>query len=90
MPVRLQVDVPRPASAEVEAVAYFIVSEALANVAKHAQATQAEVAVTRVGDVLRIAVTDDGRGGAAPGSATAWMAPVCAGWRSGPRRWMAR
>jgi signal transduction histidine kinase len=66
LPVRLRVDVPRPASPSVEAVAYFIVSEALTNVAKHAQATQAEVTVTRDGDVLRIAVTDDGSGGAAP------------------------
>jgi signal transduction histidine kinase len=68
LPVRLQVDVPRPASAAVEAVAYFIVSEALANVTKHAQASQAEVAVTRAGDVLRVAVTDNGRGGAAFGA----------------------
>jgi signal transduction histidine kinase len=66
VPVRLRVDVSRPASPSVEAVAYFIVSEALTNVAKHAQATQAEVTVTRDGDVLRIAVTDDGSGGAAP------------------------
>ena len=66
LPVRLRVDVQRPASPSVEAVAYFIVSEALTNVAKHAQATQAEVTVTRDGDVLRIAVTDDGSGGAAP------------------------
>jgi signal transduction histidine kinase len=66
LPVRLRVDVPRPASPSVEAVAYFIVSEALTNVAKHAQATQAEVTVTRDGDVLRITVTDDGAGGAAP------------------------
>jgi len=48
-------------------VAYFIVSEALTNVAKHAQATRAEVTVARVGDVLRIAVSDDGSGGAVPG-----------------------
>ncbi len=68
LPVKLQVDVPRPASAAVEAVAYFIVSESLANVAKHAQATQAGVAVTRTRDVLRIIVTDNGRGGAAPGT----------------------
>src|SRR6516164_10143290 len=66
LPVRLRVDVLRPASPSVEAVAYFIVSEALTNVAKHAQAAQAEVTVTRADDVLRIAVTDDGSGGAAP------------------------
>jgi signal transduction histidine kinase len=66
LPVRLRVDVPRPASPSVEAVAYFIVSEALTNVAKHAQATRAEVAVTRDGEVLRVAVTDDGSGGAVP------------------------
>jgi signal transduction histidine kinase len=66
LPVRLRVDVPRPASPSVEAVAYFIVSEALTNVAKHAQATRAEVSVTRDGDVLRIAVADDGSGGAVP------------------------
>jgi signal transduction histidine kinase len=66
LPVRLRVDVPKPASPGVEAVAYFIVSEAITNVVKHAQATRAEVTVTRAGDILRIAVTDDGRGGAVP------------------------
>jgi signal transduction histidine kinase len=64
LPVRLKVDMPRPAAPSVEAVAYFIVSEALTNVAKHAQATQAEVAVTLDGDLLRISVTDNGAGGA--------------------------
>src|SRR6185437_675195 len=66
LPVRLRVDVPKPAAPGVEAVAYFIVSEAIANVVKHAQATRAEVTVTRAGDLLRIVVTDDGRGGATP------------------------
>jgi signal transduction histidine kinase len=66
LPVRLRVDVARPASPTVEAVAYFIISEALTNVAKHARANQAEVTVVRDGDVLRITVTDDGSGGAAP------------------------
>ncbi|MGE5288990.1 MAG: histidine kinase [Micromonosporaceae bacterium] len=79
LPVRLRVDVPRPASPSVEAVAYFIVSEALTNVAKHAQATRAEVAVARDGDVLRIAVTDDGSGGAAPAESS--------GARSGTGLW---
>src|SRR6266516_4500356 len=66
LPVKVRVDVARPASPTVEAVAYFIVSEALTNVAKHAQANRVEVTVVRDGDVLRIAVTDDGSGGAAP------------------------
>ena len=68
--VRLRVDVPRPAAPGVEAVAYFIVSEAMANVVKHAQAARAEVTVTRAGDLLRITVTDDGRGGAVRGEGT--------------------
>src|SRR5690348_266001 len=66
LPVRLRVDMPEPASPGVEAVAYFIVSEAITNVVKHAQATRAEVTVARAGDLLRITVTDDGRGGATP------------------------
>jgi signal transduction histidine kinase len=69
LPVRLSVDMPRPASASIEAVAYFIVSEALANVAKHAQASRAEVTVARDGELLRIEVADDGRGGAVPAHA---------------------
>ena len=68
LPVRLRVDVPRPAAPGVEAVAYFIVSEALANVAKHSRASSAEVTVTRAGDLLRVVVSDDGTGGAAPDS----------------------
>jgi signal transduction histidine kinase len=69
LPVRLRVDVPRPAAPGIEAVAYFIVSEALTNVVKHASATSAEVTVTRAGDLLRIVVADDGTGGAVTGSA---------------------
>ncbi|MFC6158994.1 sensor histidine kinase [Kribbella jiaozuonensis] len=66
VPVRLSVDVqPRP-SLTIESIAYFVVTEALANVAKHAEAAQAEVQVTRVGDVLRVEVRDDGQGGADP------------------------
>jgi len=71
LPVALHVDLARPASPSVEAVAYFIVSEALTNVVKHAQATRAEVTATRRGDLLRITVTDDGRGGAADDGGTA-------------------
>jgi signal transduction histidine kinase len=63
-PVRLRVDVTPRCPPGIEAIAYFTVSEALANVAKHARATRAEVAVRRAGDRLRVTVTDDGRGGA--------------------------
>jgi signal transduction histidine kinase len=71
LPVRLRVDVATRCAPGVEAVAYFVVSEALTNVAKHAGASRAEVTVVRVGDRLRIVVADDGRGGATldPGAA---------------------
>ena len=66
VPVRLAIDVqPRP-SLTIESIAYFVVTEALANVAKHAAAAQVEVVVTRIGNVLRIEVRDDGQGGADP------------------------
>jgi signal transduction histidine kinase len=48
----------------VEAAAYFVVSECLANVAKHARAESATVAVTTGDGVLDVVVTDDGVGGA--------------------------
>jgi signal transduction histidine kinase len=64
IPVRLTVDVPRRAAPTIEAVAYFVVSEGLTNIAKHAQASQAEVFVQRTGDRLHIIVSDDGVGGA--------------------------
>jgi PAS domain S-box-containing protein len=50
----------------VEATAYYICSEALTNVAKHAQATRARVTFSRERDILRFEVSDDGRGGADP------------------------
>lgn len=49
-----------------EATAYYIGSEALTNVAKHAQATSARVTFSREEDVLRFEITDDGCGGADP------------------------
>ena len=47
-----------------EATAYYICSEALTNVAKHAQATSAHVSFHREPGVVRFEITDDGRGGA--------------------------
>lgn len=71
IPVRLTVDgLDRRPAPVIEAVAYFVVSEGLANIAKHAQASQAEVFVQRSGDRLHIIVTDDGIGGADPALGT--------------------
>jgi signal transduction histidine kinase len=64
IPVRLTVDLPRRPAPVIEAVAYFVVSEGLANIVKHAQATEAAVFVQRSGDRLHVIVTDDGVGGA--------------------------
>ncbi|MGI8334442.1 histidine kinase [Actinomadura scrupuli] len=50
--------------ATVEAVAYYVIAEALTNVTKHAAATRAALRVERADDVLSIEVTDDGGGGA--------------------------
>jgi signal transduction histidine kinase len=70
VPVDLAVDLPTERLAPVtENTAYFVVSEALANVAKHSDATTCRVDVRCSGDRLRVVVEDDGTGGAvlAPG-----------------------
>ncbi len=50
----------------IAAAAYYIVSEALTNVAKYAEATRAAVRVRETGDRLVVVVEDDGKGGAHP------------------------
>lgn len=70
MPVRLMVRLPVRPPATVEAIAYFVVSEALTNVIKHARATEAEVTVDGTGNLLRITVSDNGIGGADPAVGT--------------------
>jgi signal transduction histidine kinase len=52
--------------AQVEATAYFVACEGLANVAKHAQASKAAVQVSQREGLLRVEVADDGVGGARP------------------------
>jgi PAS domain S-box-containing protein len=65
LPLRVEIDVPKERLPEqLEATAYYVVSEALTNVVKHAQATAARVAIARDTGMLRLAITDDGRGGA--------------------------
>ena len=55
-------------SPAVEGAAYFVISEALANVTKYAKATKAKVRVRGLDDHLSIEVEDDGIGGADPRS----------------------
>jgi len=52
--------------APVESTAYFVVAEALANVAKHSEAARASVGVFREGNLLIVEIRDDGIGGADP------------------------
>lgn len=62
----LNIELPRRIPAETESVAYFVVAEALTNVAKHARATRAVVTVRleQAENKLHVSVFDDGRGGA--------------------------
>ncbi len=91
VPVETDVSVDR-LPAEIEATAYFVVAEALTNVAKHARAGQASVAAHMADGQLRIQVADDGVGGATrmgaafSASATGW--PCMTGrsaWRAPPK-----
>jgi signal transduction histidine kinase len=50
----------------IEAAIYYLVAEAITNVAKYAQATQATVAVERSNGIATVVVSDDGIGGAEP------------------------
>ena len=67
LPVRVVADFDARLPEPVETAAYFVVSEALANVAKYAGASSARVKLSRCNGGLRVEVLDDGIGGADPG-----------------------
>ncbi|HEX3387616.1 MAG TPA: sensor histidine kinase [Streptosporangiaceae bacterium] len=67
---RLASDLPGRLPAPVESAAYFAVSELLANVSKHAGAAQAWIDIRYQDGMLRVGVSDDGRGGADPAQGT--------------------
>jgi signal transduction histidine kinase len=64
VPVSLVVNVPARPPASVESAAYFVVAEALTNVAKHAQATRVNVSIVLQNNKLVLDIRDDGVGGA--------------------------
>ncbi|GAA3947745.1 sensor histidine kinase [Actinomadura viridis] len=64
VPVEVEVDLPERPPAAVESIAYFIVAEALANIAKYARATRASVRVAREDAWVVVEVIDNGVGGA--------------------------
>jgi PAS domain S-box-containing protein len=66
LPVELAALPDRSLPEQVEAAAYYVVAEALANAQKHAQASGVHVDVRVEGTVLRVEVRDDGVGGADP------------------------
>jgi len=66
VPVELNLSVDQRLADHVEVGAYYVVSEALTNAAKHAQATTVEVTARVEGGKLRLTIDDDGVGGADP------------------------
>jgi signal transduction histidine kinase len=76
VPVRVDVSLSKRPDQAVEAVAYFVVAEAITNLTKHSGATSASVVITESGGMLRVLVVDDGDGGATvePGGGLAGLA----------------
>jgi signal transduction histidine kinase/PAS domain-containing protein len=66
VPVELEVRAEKRMPAPVEVAAYYVVSEALTNTAKHSGASEAHVAVEASDDVVELSIRDDGSGGADP------------------------
>jgi signal transduction histidine kinase len=66
LPVDVQIRLPGRLPSAVEVTAYFVVVEALTNVAKHSAARRASVTAELTGDRLVLEIRDDGRGGAKP------------------------
>jgi signal transduction histidine kinase len=70
VPVELRVTLDRRLPETIEATAYYLVAEALTNVAKYAYATHVTVAVEMNGTDAAVTITDDGTGGAQHGEGT--------------------
>lgn len=68
VPVELSVDVTQRPTPAIETIAYFCAAELLTNVIKHSGARRAVLRVAQEDRLLRLRVTDDGRGGATLGA----------------------
>jgi signal transduction histidine kinase len=66
VPVDFHAAVPERVDATIEAACYFVVSEALTNVVKYAEASSVTVELTVTDDTLVATIADDGIGGAEP------------------------
>jgi PAS domain S-box-containing protein len=66
IPVELDITTDTRFPEPIETAAYFVASEALANAAKHAQASHIEVSLAASDDTVRLSIRDDGVGGADP------------------------
>lgn len=66
VPVRLSLHVDERLPEQIEVAAYYVVSEALTNTAKYADATTVEVVIEQAAGSLHVRVHDDGGGGAQP------------------------
>jgi signal transduction histidine kinase len=64
LPIEVAVRIPTRPVERIEVAIYYIVAEALTNVAKHAQASHAVVDVGATGGIIRVSISDDGIGGA--------------------------
>jgi PAS domain S-box-containing protein len=64
LPIEVKVDVAERPPGPIEAAAYFVVAEALTNIARYAEAKTAQVEVDRTDGALVVQVSDDGQGGA--------------------------
>ena len=70
VPTRLTASLETRLPTAVEVACFYVVTEALTNIAKHARATRAEVAVRREDSALVVEICDDGVGGARLGGGT--------------------
>jgi len=81
VPVTVDIDLPGRLPETIESTAYFVVAEALTNVARHSGASAARVSARLEDGMLKLDIADDGRGGAtaAPGGGLAGLADRVAG-----------